>query len=131
MLSYCQLTKHPKHSKDWPVSSANKFCRFMYTGTISFIHRHGFAPRSPYPITHGLLWAATAPTVLTKLQRPPPRCVILMKDVKVMMLEIKDFYLNTPIKQYEYIKLALTYIHAPNIEAEGLVEKLSPTVCLR
>lgn len=36
--------------------------------------------------------------------------VISTVDVKCVMLDIKDFYLNTPMARYEYIRLKLTDI---------------------
>ena len=36
--------------------------------------------------------------------------VILTKGAKCVMLDVKDFYLNTPMARYEYMQLKLTDI---------------------
>jgi len=40
-----------------------------------------------------------------------------------MCIDISNFYLNTPIPQYEYLKLKLTDMPAEIIEEHGLKEK--------
>jgi hypothetical protein len=36
--------------------------------------------------------------------------VISTKGAKCVMLDVKDFYLNTPMKQYEYMHIKITDI---------------------
>ena len=42
---------------------------------------------------------------------------------KFMTLDIKNFYLNTPLKRFEYLKLRLTDLHDDSIEQYDLKSK--------
>ena len=48
--------------------------------------------------------------------------VILTKGAKCVMLDVKDFYLNTPMKQYEYMQIKITDIPEEIIEHYKLHE---------
>ncbi len=50
------------------------------------------------------------PTVDVTLVKTLFNRVILTKGAKCVMLDIKDFYLNTPMARYEYMRLKLTKI---------------------
>ena len=52
--------------------------------------------------------------------------VISTKGAKFMTLDIKDFYLNTPLERYEYVKIALVDIPQDIIDEYGLMEKATP-----
>ncbi len=48
--------------------------------------------------------------------------VISTKDARCVILDIKDFYLNTPMKRYEYMHLKLADIPEEIIEEYKLHE---------
>jgi hypothetical protein len=51
--------------------------------------------------------------------------VISTKEVKCVMLDVKDFYLNTPMKRYEYMCIKITDIPKEIINEYKLNEKVS------
>jgi hypothetical protein len=51
--------------------------------------------------------------------------VMSTKGVKCLMIDIKDFYLNTPMKRYEYMHLKITDIPEKNIQEYRLDEKVT------
>ena len=52
--------------------------------------------------------------------------VIPTPGTKFMMADIKNFYLNMPLKRYEYVRLKLTNIPCKIIEEYTLHEKVMP-----
>jgi len=52
--------------------------------------------------------------------------VISTEGVKFMSLDIKNFYLNTPLKRYEYLKLKLTNFPEDVIKQYNLRDKATP-----
>ena len=52
--------------------------------------------------------------------------VISTKGAKFMSLDIKNFYLNTPLKRYEYLKLKLTNFPEYVIKQYNLKDKAAP-----
>jgi hypothetical protein len=51
--------------------------------------------------------------------------VVLTKGAKCLMIDIKDFYLNTPMKCYEYMHLKITDILEEIIKEYRLDEKVT------
>ncbi len=51
--------------------------------------------------------------------------VVLTKGAKCLMIDIKDFYLNTPMKHYEYMHLKITDIPDEIIKEYKLDEKVT------
>ncbi len=60
--------------------------------------------RSNYPEDVG------TPTADMTLVKTMLNSVISTRGAKCVMLDIKDFYLNTPMKRYEYIRIKITDI---------------------
>jgi hypothetical protein len=56
------------------------------------------------------------PTVDTTLVKTFLNSVISTRGAKCVMVDIKDFYLNTPMKRYEYMRIKITDIHLEIIE---------------
>jgi hypothetical protein len=50
------------------------------------------------------------PTADMTLVKTMLNSVISMRGAKCVMLDIKDFYLNTPMKRYEYMHIKITNI---------------------
>jgi hypothetical protein len=51
--------------------------------------------------------------------------VVLTKGAKCLMIDIKKFYLNTPMKRYEYTCLKISDIPGKIIEKYRLDEKVT------
>jgi hypothetical protein len=51
-------------------------------------------------------------------------CAISTKGAKCVMLDVKDFYLNTPMKRYEYMCINITDIPEEIIEEYKLHQKV-------
>ena len=51
--------------------------------------------------------------------------VVSTKGAKCLMLDIKDFYLNTPMKRYEYMRLKMTDIPDEIIKEYKLNQKVT------
>ena len=51
--------------------------------------------------------------------------VISTPNAKFMTLDIKNFYLNTPMERYEYMRLKLDQLPADVIEQYGLEDKVT------
>ena len=51
--------------------------------------------------------------------------VISTKDARFMTIDIKDFYLNTPMKRYEYMRLKMSEIPQDFIEEYNLHDKVT------
>ncbi len=65
------------------------------------------------------------PTADLRLVKTLLNSVILTKRAKCAMLNAKNFYLNTPIKQYEYMQIKITDIPEEIIEHYKLREILT------
>jgi hypothetical protein len=62
------------------------------------------------------------PTIDMTLVKILLNSIISTKGVKCVMLDLKDFYLNTPMKRYEYMHLKLPDIHEEIIQEYNLQE---------
>jgi hypothetical protein len=51
--------------------------------------------------------------------------VVLTKGAKCLMIDIKDFYFNTPMKRYEYMHLKITDILEEIVNKYRLDEKVT------
>ena len=51
--------------------------------------------------------------------------VISTPNAKCMTLDIKNFYLNTPMERYEYMRLKVNQLPADVIEQYGLEDKVT------
>jgi hypothetical protein len=52
--------------------------------------------------------------------------VISTENAKFMTMDIKNFYLNTPLPRFEYVKLKMTDIPTEIVEEYNLKEKVTP-----
>lgn len=75
--------------------------------------------RINYPYDCG---TPTADMLLVKLLF---NSIISTKNAKFMSLDIKDFYLNTPMERYEYMRIKITDIPDDIIKQHGLDKKVS------
>lgn len=75
--------------------------------------------RINYPFDCG---TPTADMLLVKLLF---NSIISTKGAKFMSLDIKDFYLNTPMERYEYMRMKIEDIPDDVIEQYNLKEKVS------
>ncbi len=62
------------------------------------------------------------PTADMTLVKTMLNSIISMKGAKCVMLDIKYFYLNTPMKRYEYMRIKITNIPKEIIEEYKLHE---------
>ncbi len=53
-------------------------------------------------------------------------CIISTPNARWKTLDIKNFYLNTPLKRYEYLKLTLTNLPEDVIQHDELKSKATP-----
>ncbi len=68
----------------------------------------------------GELMTQTADLTTSKIFR---NSVISTKDAQFMMLDVGNFYLETPMDQYEYLKMPLPLFPQDTIDQYNLIEK--------
>ena len=138
-LTYRQLLNHPKYKKDWNISAANEFGRLAQgvgnriTGsdTIRFIPLSKIPYNRLKNVTYGKFVCelkpnkkeinqtrdrinypgdCSTPTANLVLIKTHLNSVISTKGARYMTLDIKNFYLNTPMTRPEYVCLKLSDI---------------------
>ena len=73
-------------------------------------------------------WVETVSTtqnIVEQLQQIVLNSVISTPNAKFMTLDIKNFYLNTPMEKYEYLRLKLDQLPADVIGQYELKEKIT------
>ena len=121
-LGYCQLLCHPKYKEAWAKSAANEFGHlaqglkdgpFKAMDTITFISKN-----------RGTL------TVDMTLFKILVNSVVSTPGAKCFKMDIKDFYLNAPMKQPEYMHLKISEIIAQELLEKRLVEYAYHQSCI-
>ncbi len=129
LLECCHLIKHPKYRNTWSQSFRKEIrCLATTTETIFFISKHQISKDCQGDITYGRIVCDvckgkkdkhhTRLTMGGNLINYPGDCrtpttnlltvrillnsIILMPNEKFMTIDIKDFYLNTPMECYKY-----------------------------
>ena len=144
-LNYRQLMRHPKYSKIWSKSSANKCGRLANglkdgqvkpTNTIRFIRKEHVPANRMKDVTYSSFSYdlnpnkeevnrkrltmggdrinypdnCGTPTADMTLFKILVNSIISTPNAKCLIMDIKDFYLRTPMKRPEYMRLKLTDI---------------------
>jgi hypothetical protein len=151
LLEYCHLLRHPKYRDVWSKSFGTEICWLATTTeTIAFMSKDMIPHNRCKDITYGRIVCdyqsekkdsyRTHITMGGNLINYPDDCgtptadlltvklmlnsVISMPNAKFMTIDIKDFYLMTPIDWYEYFCMKLE-LFPPNIIKEyGLRDKV-------
>ncbi len=134
LLEYHHLIKHPKYKTTWSQSFRKEIRQLATTtATIVFINKYQIPEDRQGDITYGRIVCdmhkgekdkhCTRLTMGGNLINYPGDCgtpmanlltvkillnsIILMPNAKFMTIDIKDFYLNTPMEQYKYFRMKL------------------------
>jgi hypothetical protein len=132
----------------WVASNMEEINRMVDTGTLVFIHRHQVpkhkrakyirvvsADRPEKEQTRRIRWTIggdhiqcdgnsstkVADIVTTKLLL---NSVISTPGARFMTLDLKDFYLNTDLAEYEYVKIPLSLLPQAAIDKYNLTDKI-------
>jgi hypothetical protein len=151
LLEYRHLIKHPKYRKTWSQSFRNNIRQLATTTeTILFINKHQIPQDHQVDITYGKIVCdmrkgkkdkhRTRLTMGENLINYPGDCrtptanlltvkillnsIILMPNVKFMTIDIKDFYLNTPMERYKYFRMKLDLFPKDVIDEYDLRNKV-------
>jgi hypothetical protein len=134
LLEYCHLLKHPKHKKVRSRSFSEEI-RWLATttATISFVTKPEIPQERWKDITYGCIVCTyrsekkdpyrTRITMGGNLVNYPDDCstptadlltvklmlnsIISTPQAEFMTIDLKDFYLNTPMSRYEYFRMKL------------------------
>ena len=134
LLEYRHLMKHPKYKDVWSKSFSKEIRRLATTTeTIAFKTKHEIPTKRHKDITYGCIVCVyqskksdpyrpritmggnlvnypddyrtpTADLLMVKLM---PNSVISTVNAKFMTIDLKDFYLMTPMTRYEYFRMKL------------------------
>jgi hypothetical protein len=129
LLEYHHLIKHPKHKDIWSQSFGKEIrCLATMTETIFFVNKQEIPKDRQGDVTYGRIVCVyqdskkdkyhTRITMGGNLINYPGDCgtptadlltvklllnsIISTPNVKFMSIDMKDFYLNTPMARYEY-----------------------------
>ncbi len=146
-LNYRQLLRHPKYTKAWNTSGANEFGRLTQglkdgrvkgTNTIQFIRKDQIPIERMKEGTYGSFNCDFKPNKEEKERTrltaggdrinypddcgtPTINSILSTPNAKCIMMDIKDFYLRTPMKRPEYMRLKITDIPQEVIEHYNLM----------
>jgi hypothetical protein len=143
LLKYCHLMKHPKYKDVWMKLFGTEICRLVTTTkTIFFQRKSEIPPKQCKNISYGHIVCVycskkkdpyrTRITMGGNLVNYPNNCktptadiitvklflnsIISTDNAKFMMIDLKDFYLMTPMTKYEYFCMKLDLIPDDIIE---------------
>ena len=151
LLEYRHLLKHPKYRDIWSKSFGTKIRRLATTTkTIAFMSKAMISQNRRKDITYGRIVCdyrsekkdphRTRITMGGNLINYPNDCgtptadlltvklmfnsIISTPNCKFMTIDIKDFYLMTPMDWYEYFRMKLELFPPDIIEEYGLRDKV-------
>ena len=151
LLEYRHLIKHPKYKATWSKSFGTEIRRLATTTeTIFFVKRKDIPEDRQKDVTYGRICCnyreqkkdayRTRITMGGNLINYPGDCgtptadlltvkllfnsVISTPQAKFMCIDIKDFYLCTPMERYEYFSMKLELFPEDIIEEYGLRDKV-------
>jgi len=149
LLEYRHLMKHPKYKDAWLISFGTEIRHLVTTTETIFFKRKDKIPHDRRKgITYGRVVCTyrsekkdpyrTRLTIGCDLVNYPDDCgtptadlltvklllnsVISTKNAKFMTIDIKDFYLMTPMKRYEYFKMNIALFPQDIVEEFNLLE---------
>ena len=151
LLEYRHLLKHPKYRDVWSNSFGTEIRRLATTTeTIAFMAKQQIPQARHKDITYGRIVCTyrsekkdpyrTRITMGGNLINYPDDCgtptadlltiklmfnsIISTPGAKFMMIDIKDFYLMTPMDRYEYFRMKLELFPQDIIDKYGLSDKV-------
>jgi len=151
LLEYQHLIKHPKYKDTWSPSFGTEIRRLATTTeTIFFINKKDIPDTRKGDVTYGRIVCTyrdgkkdkyrTRITMGGNLINYPGDCgtptadlltvklllnsIVSTPHAKFMSIDIKDFYLKTPMIQYEYFRMKLDLFPADIIEEYELRNKV-------
>ena len=151
LLEYRHLLKHPKYKDIWSKSFGTEIRRLATTTeTIAFMSKEMIPQNRRKDITYGRIVCThrsektdpyrTRITMGGNLINYPDNCgtptadlltvkllfnsIISTPNCKFMTIDIKDFYLMTPMDRYEYFRMKLELFPPDIIEKYGLHDKV-------
>ncbi len=154
LLEYRHLIKHPKYKETWSNSFGQEIRRLTTTKkTIFFINETNIPQDRRGDITYGRIVCAyreekkdkyrTQITIGGNFIQYPGNCgtptadlltvklllisIISTPNTKFMSIDIKDFYLCTPMTQYEYFQMKLELFPEDIIKEYDLHNKVDAT----
>ena len=154
LLEYRHLIKHPKYKDTWSNSFGKEIRRLATTTeTISFISKTDIPQDRKGDETYGRIVCVyregkkdkyrTRITIGGNLINFPGNCgtptadlltvkllfnsIISTPNAKFMSIDIKDFYLCTPMKRYEYFRMKLELFPEDIIQEYDLRNKVDAT----
>jgi hypothetical protein len=150
LLEYRHLLKHPKYKKVWSKLFGKEiWCLATTTKTIAFMEKQQIPQARHKDITYGRIVCAycsekkdpyhTSITMGGNLVNYPDdygtptadlltiklmfNSIISTPNAKFMTIDIKDFYLMTPMDRYEYFRMKLELFPHDIINEYGLRDK--------
>ncbi len=151
LLEYCHLMKHPKYKDIWTKSFSKEIVRLATTTeTIFFLNKSQIPEERRGDVTYGRIVCMyhdgkkdkyrTLITMDGNLINYPGDCgtptadlltvklllnsVISTPNAKFMTLDLKDFYLMTPMKRFEYFRMKLELFPQDVIDLYDLSNKV-------
>jgi hypothetical protein len=151
LLEYRHLIKHPKYKDVWSNSFSTEMRRLVTTTETIFFKRKDEIPQERRKdITYGRIVCTFRPekkapnrtriTMGGNLVNYPDDCgtptadlltvkllfnsVISTENAKFMTIDIKDFYLMTPMKRYEYFRMKIDLFPQDIIDEYNLHDKV-------
>ncbi len=151
LLEYWHLLKHPKYKDVWSQSFGKEIRRLAtITETIAFVTKQQIPRDRRRDITYGQIVCEyrsekkdpylTRITMGGNLINYPDDCgtstadlltvklmfnsIISTPNAKFMTIDIKDFYLMTPMDRFEYFRMKLELFPQDMIEEYGLRDKV-------
>ncbi len=152
LLEYRHLLKHPKYKDVWSQSFGKEIRRLAtVTKTIAFFTRQEIPQERRKDITHGRIVCVyhsekkdpycTRITMGGNLINYPDDCgtptanhltvklmfnsIISTPGAKFMTIDMKDFYLMTPMDRFEYFRMKLDLFPQDIIDEYGLRNKVN------
>ncbi|KAL7544208.1 hypothetical protein ACHAWF_007592 [Thalassiosira exigua] len=133
LLKYRQLIRHPDFCHDWTISSANEFGRLANgvgghvkgTNTITFVCREDIPKDRRQDVTCGQFQPnrfvvggnrinypgeVATPTADMLVAKILLNSVVSTPGARFMTMDISNFYLMTPLKRPEYIRMRMSDI---------------------
>jgi len=151
LLEYRHLMKHPRYKDVWTKSFGKEICRLTTTTkTVFFIRKEDIPSDRKGDKPYGRIVSVfcdgkndkyrTRVTIGGNLVNFPGDCgtptadlltvklllnsIISTTNAKFMTLDIKDFYLMTPMKRYEYFRMKLDLFSQDIIDEYDLMSKV-------
>ena len=145
LLEYCHLMKHPKYKDIWTKSFSKEIVRLATTPeTIFFVNKSQIPEERRGDVTYGRIVCVyrdgkkdkyrTRITMGGNLINYPGDCgtptadlltvTLLTPNAKFTTLDLKDFYLMTPMKRYEYFQMKLELFPQDVIDLYNLSNKV-------